>query len=124
MEAIVKNIVGDMIANMENECVKVCQSYGFDVDKERLTQALTDARKFYDEGYRDGKADQRLELMQEAFDMAKSTMAPVVRCENCKYKDTCNRTLELIPRQAQVGYLRAVVHFCEYGERRDGNATG
>ena len=28
-----------------------------DVNKERLTQALTDARKFYDEGYRSGKLD-------------------------------------------------------------------
>ena len=57
MEAIIKKFVGDMIVNMENECVKVCQSYGFDVNKERLTQALTDARKFYDEGYADGKRD-------------------------------------------------------------------
>lgn len=105
MEAIVKNIVGDMIANMENECVNVCQSYGFDVDKERLTQALTDARKFYDEGFRDGKAAARAEI---------------VRCKDCKHfcpyegeehKGDCDEL---------VGLESCVYEddFCSYGERR------
>lgn len=42
----------------------------------------------------------------------------VVRCKDCRYLKTCSRTIELIPRQAQIGYLRCVVHSCEYGERR------
>lgn len=42
----------------------------------------------------------------------------VVRCIDCRYSKTCNRTIKLIPRQAQIGYLRCVVHSCEYGERR------
>jgi hypothetical protein len=46
----------------------------------------------------------------------------VVRCIDCRYLKTCNRTIELIPRQAQIGYLRCVVHYCEYGERRADNA--
>lgn len=42
----------------------------------------------------------------------------VVRCEECRFSDTCSRTIELIPRQVQNGKLLAVVHYCEYGERR------
>lgn len=47
----------------------------------------------------------------------------VVQCIDCRYLKTCNRTIELIPRQAQIGYLRCVVHSCEYGERRADDAT-
>ena len=46
----------------------------------------------------------------------------VVRCADCRYLKTCNRTIELIPSQAQIGYLRCVVHSCEYGERRADDA--
>lgn len=104
MEAIIKNIVGDMIANMENECVKVCQSYGFDVDKERLTQALTDARKFYDEGYRDGKA---------------AAMAKIVRCKDgawCRkpFPEHFPHKLECMRFDMEV----AADEFCSRSERR------
>lgn len=106
MEAIIKNIVGDMIANMENECVKVCQSYGFDVDKERLTQALTDARKFYDEGYRDGKA---------------AAMAGIVRCKDCKHRceteDGEYNPVDIVCDYWATDGLKDW-DFCSYGERR------
>lgn len=59
-----------------------------------------------------------LHWVKEALEMAKQSLAPVVRCIDCRYSKTCNRTIELIPRQAQIGYLRCVVHSCEYGERR------
>lgn len=55
MDPIIRAYVTESTAQMEDDCPKVCQSYGFDVDKERLQQALTDARKFYDEGYEAGK---------------------------------------------------------------------
>lgn len=114
MEAIIKNIVGDMIANMENECVKVCQSYGFDVDKERLTQALTDARKFYDEGFRAGKT---------------AAMAEIVRCKDCKHSRERNEyeknylvdgVLICTSPDATDDCWNAVWgdHFCSCGERR------
>jgi len=109
MEAIIKNIVGDMIANMENECVKVCQSYGFDVDKERLTQALTDARRFYDEGYRDGKAAARAEI---------------VRCKDCKhYLDWGDGdiTCRLWTDEWEAAITSDA--FCSWGERRADDAT-
>lgn len=59
-----------------------------------------------------------LPYVKEALEMAKQSLTPVVRCIDCRYSNTCNRTIELIPRQAQIGYLRCVVHSCEYGERR------
>jgi hypothetical protein len=42
----------------------------------------------------------------------------VVRCTECKFQDTCKRVIEIMPRQAQMGYLRGNLHYCEYGERR------
>lgn len=54
MEPIIRQYVTESTAQMEDDCLKVCQSYGFDVNKERLQQALTDARKFYEEGYEAG----------------------------------------------------------------------
>ena len=57
MEPIIKACMTELNTQMEGDVLKVCHSYGIDVDKERLMQALTDARKFYDEGYRDGKLD-------------------------------------------------------------------
>ena len=55
MEPIIRSYVTESTAQMEDDCLKVCQRYGFDVNKERLQQALTDARKFYEEGYEAGK---------------------------------------------------------------------
>jgi NAD-dependent dihydropyrimidine dehydrogenase PreA subunit len=111
MEAIIKNIVGDMIANMENECVKVCQSYGFDVNKERLTQALTDARKFYDEGHRDGKT---------------AALAEIVRCKDCKFRcetdDGEYNPEDIVCTYWETDGLKAC-DFCSKSERRSDDAT-
>lgn len=63
-----------------------------------------------------------LPYVKEALEMAKQSLVPVVQCIDCRYLKTCNRTIELIPRQAQIGYLRCVVHSCEYGERRADDA--
>lgn len=57
MEPIIKAYMTEQKAQMEEDILKVCHSYGIDVNKERLMQALTDARKFYDEGYLAGKLD-------------------------------------------------------------------
>jgi hypothetical protein len=110
MEAIIKNIVGDMIANMENECVKVCQNYGFDVDKERLTRALTDARKFYDEGYRDGKA---------------AAMDEIVRCKDCKHYEVgvCLKIYSDGDESRYAWQERKPDDFCSRGKRRSDDAT-
>ena len=57
MEPIIRAYHAAMEAQFEGEVLKACQRVGIEVDKERLVQALTDARKFYDEGYRAGYGD-------------------------------------------------------------------
>ena len=52
MQPIIEQIVGQMQTEYENGVMKAVQSCDFNVDKERLTQALFDARSFYEEGYR------------------------------------------------------------------------
>lgn len=109
LEPIIKVHMTELNAQMEGDVLKVCHSYGIEVDKERLMQALTDARKFYDEGYRDGRSD----------------AVEVVRCEDCKAWQT----------ETAMSFLRDGVHvrccscnvfgrlmydddFCSKGERR------
>lgn len=48
-----------------------------------------------------------------------SYTAKQVHCADCAYQETCKRTLEIYPRQDRMGYLHAIVHSCEYGERKD-----
>lgn len=43
--------------NTEEHIYRCVVNVGVNVDKERLLQALKDARAFYDEGYADGKRD-------------------------------------------------------------------
>lgn len=52
MKPIIEQIMGQMHTEYENGVMRAVQSYDFNVDKDRLTQALTDARAFYEEGYR------------------------------------------------------------------------
>lgn len=52
MKPIIRQFVGQLHTEYENGVMKAVQSVGFDVDKDRLLQALTDARAFYEEGYR------------------------------------------------------------------------
>lgn len=47
--------VKEIQRQFDDECVKVVQEYGFNIDKDRLQKAITDSRSFYDEGYRDAK---------------------------------------------------------------------
>ena len=39
---------------MEGKAFCVARKFGIDINEERLVQALTDAKKFYEEGYVDG----------------------------------------------------------------------
>lgn len=52
MEPIITQVMGQMHTEYENGALRAVQMVGFDVDKDRLLQALTDARAFYEEGYR------------------------------------------------------------------------
>lgn len=54
MEPIIKVYQTELETKFTNGILKACRRVEVDVDKERLLQALNDARKFYDEGYRAG----------------------------------------------------------------------
>lgn len=58
MQPIIELAYSQMRMEQENEVMKAVQSVGVNVDKERLVQALTDARKFWDEGYVAGRRNQ------------------------------------------------------------------
>lgn len=46
-------IIGQMETHMDGKCLKVVQSYGFDVNAEELAKALAYDRNQYDKGYAD-----------------------------------------------------------------------
>ena len=51
---IIEIIAGQMRSQVDDAICKVVQKYGINVDKERLLQALKDAKEFWREGYKDG----------------------------------------------------------------------
>ena len=50
----IEMIATEVHTKYENECVSVCQSYGFNVDKDELAKALAYDRDQYDKGFKDG----------------------------------------------------------------------
>lgn len=52
--APIEMIVRDIQTQIEDNCVKAVQQYGFIVDKEELKKALEYDRGQYEEGYEDG----------------------------------------------------------------------
>ena len=54
MQPLVDIIAGQMRIQVEDGIYKSVQEYGINVDKERLLQALKDAKEFWHEGYKDG----------------------------------------------------------------------
>ena len=48
-------IAGEVTTSMEDGCLKVVQSYGFNVDRDELAKALAYDRDQYDKGYADAK---------------------------------------------------------------------
>lgn len=121
MKAIVTQYAAQVDAAVLDECSKVAVKFGIAVDEERLVQALTDAQKFYCEGYRAGKTAARAEI---------------VRCKDCKYNgvlDLCPMCFEETVYQDEGNYPdgsecwdvyeqkvdRTVYDgFCDRGERR------
>ena len=61
MKSIIETIETDMRMQYENGVLKAVKNIGFNVDKERLTQALVDSRSFYNEGYNDAKNEYKRE---------------------------------------------------------------
>ena len=52
-ESPIKQIIGEMQIQYENDCLKAVQSVGFHVNKEELAKALVYDRGQYDKGYED-----------------------------------------------------------------------
>ena len=50
----IEMIATEMQTKYENECVSVCQRYGFNVDKDELAKALAYDRNQYNMGFKDG----------------------------------------------------------------------
>ena len=53
-ESPINIIISKLCTNLESDCVKSVQRYGFDVDKEELAKALNYDRKQYEKGHTDG----------------------------------------------------------------------
>ena len=53
-ESPINMIIQKLYTNLESECMKSVQRYGFDVDKEELAKALKYDREQYEKGYTDG----------------------------------------------------------------------
>lgn len=90
-ESPIEMIVSDIKTQMDNDAVKVVQSYGFNVDKEELTKALAYDRNQYQEGYYDGvnacqeqmrelealrqEQVREFETLQKAYELACETLS-------------------------------------------------
>lgn len=121
MKAIVTQYAAQVDAAMLDECSKVAMKFGISVDEERLVQALTDAQKFYCEGYRAGEAAARAEIL---------------RCKNCTLWD--REHIEMHPhsteqpeQQAEFAecrkwstwntcFMTRSDDYCSQAKRRDG----
>jgi hypothetical protein len=64
MKSIIETIETDVRMQYENGVLKAVKNIGFNVDKERLTQALVNSRSFYNEGYNDAKNEYKREWIR------------------------------------------------------------
>ena len=80
-ESPITQILGEQQITYENECIKVVQSYGFDVDKKELEKALMYDRNQYEKGHKDGYEDAIEKYMS-------------VLCDRCVDKRNENYTFE------------------------------
>jgi len=60
----IEMIATEMRTKYENDCISVCQNYGFNVDREELKKALEYDRGQYDKGFKDGYKQALLEQQQ------------------------------------------------------------
>lgn len=102
-ESPINVIIGEAEAKVEGDVFKVIQHYGIDVDKGELLKALSYDRGQYDRGWSDG------------YTQAKED---IVRCKDCKYKDTDKCPLAEICNWEWVTWSNAD-DYCSRGERKD-----
>lgn len=103
MEPIIRQYVKEMDMQIRDECFQVARKFAVEVNEERLIKALTDARTFYDEGFRAGE---------------RAAMDRLVRCKDCVY---CEKTyvngkgFRICPASRME---ITEMDFCSYAERR------
>ena len=118
MLPIIDVIQAQMQTAYEDEVLRAVQKVGVIVDKERLIQALTTAKKFYEEGYRAA--------------MNGADVVEVVRCKDCKHGvwdedvQMCKCVFDADYDTAYDEYFGLVAYeeadfYCGRGERRDNN---
>lgn len=64
---------------------------------------------------------EQLGLVEQAFDMAKANLVPVVWCKDCKHRDPEDKRCDH-PVSAGCPFKRKDFDFCSYGERRGDDA--
>ena len=87
-ESPITLVADQMRTEMEANCVKVVQNYGFDVNAEELAKALAYDRDQYDKGY--AAARQKYERPRSKWlviytTMEDGTIRNAFRCLNCRY---------------------------------------
>ena len=60
----IEMIATEVRTKYENDCVSICQNYGFNVDRDELAKALAYDRGQYDKGFKDGYNQALLEQQQ------------------------------------------------------------
>lgn len=98
MTPIYHQFLTQIETEIKDECITVAKKYHIEVNEEGLIQALTNARKFYDEGYADGQRDS----------------VKVVRCKDCVHY----ALHALACRHEHMNGVMPIDGFCSYGERR------
>ena len=84
-ESPITLLAGEMQTTMEANCLKVVQSYGFDVNAEELAKALAYERDQYDKGYADArKKYERPEGRWIKNKIANLDELGYVLCSNCR----------------------------------------
>ena len=94
MERIVQMMERELEVKLQESVLQACREVGVVVDRERLVQALTEAERFYHEGFRDA-------------------MRTIVRCAGCGHYD---------PKEMICGFwdgYRHPYHYCGEGVRRE-----
>ena len=111
MKPIIEQIMSNIRTQQEDAIMRAVCDCGIVVDKERLVQALTDARAFYEEGYRAA--------------MNAADVVEVVRCKDCKHRVDWHEegySEDAGMCIAAIQHIVAPNHFCSYGERSDNDA--
>ena len=77
----IKMILGDVQTTIDENCVKVVQSYGYDVNVEELKKALNYDRDQYQQGYMKGFISAKEKFYKQA-EWGKWVISEI-RCPNC-----------------------------------------